>query len=584
MKKTRSNEGIAALQIASLVLVATMPAIAAPIVASSSDAFVDSMGVNVKLSYDWSSYNNYSGLVKPELLKAGFRHIRDGFSTSGPFQTSVNEFNDLAANGIKTDLICDPGCESGTHSTDAQGIVNTLNQISGAVESVEGVNEPDNFSFSYNGLPWDQSSKAWQQVLYGAVKNSGYSYLPVIAPSLGNPLLAQNNTYLDSLEPYCNLGNMHSYQSADYPGNNDYTNLQNFYIGNTELMTGSEPIWATETGNWIGTAFDGSFWMAPITESSQAKYALRTFAVNFLAGVPRTYVHELIDESTDPTYWQGNFGLLTWTGVEKPAFTQIANIISLLKDPGSSYAPGVLDYSLSGNTANVDQLLLEKQNGTFELLLWQEVKSYNNSNPLGDITVAPVSVTVNFGSTINQAKLYDPSTGTSPVTTYPANQTQITLNVPDRIVILQLSYNGPLPNGKYTLAPNSVPGSRLTAPSSANGVQMQVDPAAANGGQYWYITNMGNGYYKVQLSYNLGCCLDVSGAGNVNMTPVDIWTDNGTSAQRWALTATGSAYNFTPQCAQSQNEMLSVQGYNGTTAQLWQMDGIADEQWVPGRS
>ncbi len=78
-----------------------------------------------------------------------------------------------------------------------------------------------------------------------------------------------------------------------------------------------------------------------------------------------------------------NFGLLRNDGSEKPAYKALKNLLNLLKDPGSSFTPGSLDYVLGGDTENVRHTLLQKADGKFYLILWQEVSGYNVDSKKG---------------------------------------------------------------------------------------------------------------------------------------------------------------------------------------------------------
>ncbi len=118
-------------------------------------------------------------------------------------------------------------------------------------------------------------------------------------------------------------------------------------------------------------------------------------------GVAKTYIYELIDDyaagaagnNSYFAYWglvhnNGSYAL-------KPSGRAIKNLISVLADPGAPFAAGQLNYTLGGSLANVDHVLLEKRNGTFELILWQAVASVANAAPL---TVPAQTVTLTFSS------------------------------------------------------------------------------------------------------------------------------------------------------------------------------------------
>jgi hypothetical protein len=85
-------------------------------------------------------------------------------------------------------------------------------------------------------------------------------------------------------------------------------------------------MWATETGyhNAISNELG-------ISDGAAGKYIPRLLLGNFKRNIVRTYLYELVNQSSDPNDDQSNFGLLRFDGSPKPAFTTIKNMNSLLK-------------------------------------------------------------------------------------------------------------------------------------------------------------------------------------------------------------------------------------------------------------
>ena len=72
--------------------------------ASSADALVDSVGVNVHLNFNSTPYyTNYPG-VKNALIALGVRHLRDSLADTR-YQPYYDEHNELGALGIKSIFI-----------------------------------------------------------------------------------------------------------------------------------------------------------------------------------------------------------------------------------------------------------------------------------------------------------------------------------------------------------------------------------------------------------------------------------------------------------------------------------------------
>src|SRR5579862_4501017 len=67
--------------------------------AASADAFVDSVGVNIHLHYQDTSYSNFPK-VKQALLGLGLRHVRDGLIDT-TWQDYYDRHNELGQSGIE---------------------------------------------------------------------------------------------------------------------------------------------------------------------------------------------------------------------------------------------------------------------------------------------------------------------------------------------------------------------------------------------------------------------------------------------------------------------------------------------------
>ena len=133
---------------------------------------------------------------------------------------------------------------------------------------------------------------------------------------------------------------------------------------------------------------------------------------------------------------ESNYGLLHNDGSPKPAYTAIKNLLSLLADPGSSYSPGSLNFSLSGTTGTIRQSLFQKRDGRFYLVLWNDVQTYD-VQAKQDRSNAPVPVTVTFG-TAHNLSVYQPYTQSAALSTS-SNATSVVVNVPDHPLVIEIS-------------------------------------------------------------------------------------------------------------------------------------------------
>ncbi|MFJ9046216.1 ricin-type beta-trefoil lectin domain protein [Streptomyces sp. NPDC102347] len=76
-----------------------------------------------------------------------------------------------------------------------------------------------------------------------------------------------------------------------------------------------------------------------------------------------------------------------------------------------------------------------------------------------------------------------------------------------------------------------------------------------------------------------GKCVDVRASGTADGTPVQLWTCNGTAAQRWTfLPGPGGTLRALGRCLDVSDGGTA----NGTKVQLWQCNGTGAQRWVTG--
>jgi hypothetical protein len=396
-----------------------------PELARNADDFIDTIGVNTHLFYDNSVYyQKYKEIIKPKLLELGVRHIRDGGTLNR--NGYLDRLKELGTLGIQSTLIFDP------RNSTPQGAVALIKELGmGVVEAAQGPNEYDNSG----DANWVSTLRTYQQQLYRAIRgDSAAAALPVYGPTLTSAEAYNSIGDLSSVVDYAAMSN---YYSGRNPGTSGWGDQGYGSIGwNVQLAhkySGSKSVVSTEAGyhNMVSTT-DGHI---GVPEDVSGKYIPRIYLEHFNYGIPRTLIYELINVYNEPNNWNKNFGLLRNNGSEKPAFST-QNLISLLKDPGPNFTPRALDYVLSGNTTNVHHTLLEKRSGTFYLILWQEVSSFN-VNSKQNINVSSQQVTLTLNQPIESATIYLPNNSTASIE-QDSNPNQINLNVPDYPLVVEL--------------------------------------------------------------------------------------------------------------------------------------------------
>jgi hypothetical protein len=106
--------------------------------------------------------------------------------------------------------------------------------------------------------------------------------------------------------------------------------------------------------------------------------------------------------------------------------------------------------------------------------------------------------------------------------------------------------------------------------NSADLTPVQVYTCNQTSAQQWTVVQAGSTLHA------LGKCLDINGGGTADGTAVDLYTCNNTAAQVFIPQSNGSLYN--PQS----NKCLDDTGWSttpGTQLQIWDCTGNANQQW-----
>lgn len=412
--------------------------------AAQADSFTDSYGVCVHMGYTDTAYGDMTK-VASSLKNLGVRHVRDDWVMDNTWRGDRMR-QTAAAAGVKFNVIM--GKPNSPESA-AQFVnsVATATAGSGFVESLEGANEWD-----ISGDPhWAANNRTRQQALYAAAKaNPTTASLPVLAPSMAFP---NNLAAMGDMSGMADLGNGHLYPGGRNPSYNLGTTVPAL-VGSV----GNKPIDVTETGytNALNTT-DGH---RPASEDAAATYLPRTLLENYSRGVHRTYSYELVDEKPETTLTdvEQHFGLMRNDWSPKPAYTALKNLLALTSDPGASFIPGSLSYQATG-TNDLRQVLLQKRDGTFELMLWRDVSVWDQTtgNPLG-VTPAPVNVSL---ATPADVQVYRPNASASPVNTQSAT-TSVPLSMDGQVTVVQIK-----PTAATSTPSTSTTTSTTTSPTPA---------------------------------------------------------------------------------------------------------------------
>jgi|WetSurMetagenome_2_1015567.scaffolds.fasta_scaffold16415_4 hypothetical protein len=382
-------------------------------------SFVSSIGVNTHINYSDGKYVNINNVLS-DLKYLGVTEVRDAALNSAWDYTGQAHYANAAAAGIKFDFVVQGG----------RSIADTLSQLDafetahpGSIAAIEGPNEINNQPFSYNGLTGAAAAVAFQDALYAAVRADPLlKNIPVFSFSLGAGATPDAGSYNQvALHPYP--------QNGTEPL---------FWLQNEMKYdpAGSQPV-VTE----FGYSSLASWWMG-VDTTTQAKETLNGLFDAMKLGISQTFLYELLDAYADPNNSNGgnHYGLFDYNNNPKPVAVAIHNLTTILADTGaqaSTFATGGLGYSVNSLPSSGSTMLLEKSNGTFDLVLWSEPTIWNSTTHK-EVSAKATNVTVNLGKVYASVELFDPLSSSSPIRTY-KNVSQVTVSLTDHPLIVQLA-------------------------------------------------------------------------------------------------------------------------------------------------
>ena len=391
--------------------------------AQSASAFIDSVGVNAHLSYFDTAYGNFAR-VEDDLRSLGVRHVREGVHLGNPDYNNLlfGRWIELGKMGVRFDAVLDPREKLGALTP---ALIERIEQLSGnTIESFEGPNELD-----INMSNWIDVDREFQKSIFSSVQASSAQVRPqVIAPSLA--FASKGEEFGGTLTGF-DEGNLHPYPAGKMP-----SSVFPEQLDLARAVFGDKPIVITESG--YHNALNDHSDQPGVPEQTAAKYIPRLFLDNFCEHIPRTYLYEFFDEKPDPALSdnQLHWGLVRADGTEKPAYSALKNLIGELDDNAEAGPPLALSWTLSDSSPAIHHLLLKKSNGEFDLILWQEVSSYNTWIR-HEVHNDPANTVLLLGKEARQVVLFEPVLQSAPIGTY-AHVTSVPVSIPDHPLVIEI--------------------------------------------------------------------------------------------------------------------------------------------------
>lgn len=420
----RSPLALAAL--AALTLLArplSLAPAAEPMPARAAVDFLDSMGIGITV-YDDARHTD---IVVPRLQELGIKHIRTGLRP--------NSLKDYRGDGVKMNANLKDLGGRGYKVTGIWSCWHTMEQWvaiceelahADALHQLEGPNEPWNGheNFSWRGKKWPQGPRMFMQDMHAAVRGSEkLKHLPIIS-------FSGTTAAYGSIEEYLDYGNEHIYtDDGAAVTENDALARKIERCRKTNYPT--LPLQFTEGGYNSGGEKAG---IRPTSPWMQARGVPRLYAEAFRHDLKRFFVYALhVRHDT-------GFALLETDGTPKPAFHAVRDTVRLLSDETltEGFVPKPLAVTFEPEVGTVHHLLLQKHNGRYMILLWNDVDGWDEKSKQ-DIVNDDIPTQITFGKAPQSVTAYRPaSDGLKPVAVPAMDRGTLTVGVPDHLLILEV--------------------------------------------------------------------------------------------------------------------------------------------------
>ena len=354
---------------------------------------LQSLGVVTHLDYRPTPYEDLSR-VQAALRYVGIDRLRDMTPLANPKPYEV-----LAARGFRFNFVIRSEAAGELPAT-IRTLESFAQRFKGSIVSVEGLNEIKFWPANYHGLGGFPAGIAVQRDLYALMKRSTVLRdTPVLALTLGGASAADHER-LGDLSDFADLGNAHVYFDGRVPSSS-WRFAIDLARRSTPRLTHSA---VTETGYSSAAATPQG-----VPAEVQAKYLLVLIAEAWRENIPAIYLYQLVDDRRDDGDWSKSLGLYDASWQPKPAAHAIHFLTQALTSSLNAVAsPGVLPYTITGQSADVKSVMLREADGTFDLLVWREVRLWDDQ---ARRMIPAQSRRLNVTAAAAQARLIDTFTG-----------------------------------------------------------------------------------------------------------------------------------------------------------------------------
>ena len=388
-----------------------------------AEAVRQSVGVNTHVYYTDGAYRRIADVISA-LDYLDIRHIRDSVPRVAPGRRlPLTEYIWLNKAGVRFNLIIRGGVY------DPADAITGLEKLEaarpGAIESIEGFNEVNNWPVTYKGNTSLEAALAAQAATVRLLRaHPTLSHIPILDLT--------GNDMPDTLGDRGDYHNTHVYaQNGAQPGR---------WMGKKDQWADGKP-WAITEFGYANNPQSG--WLViGVDEAGQAKGVLNGILDAAQYGVSRIYLYELLDQKPDPKGKSNemHFGLFTVNSKPKPVAKALRNLLRIIGDPDTAaltFTPQPFDMNIQGAPKTLRVLTIQKASGETGILLWNEISFWDREHgkPIENKLV-PVKLTLPSGA--RARALYDPMKQEAAIRQL-ADESELTVEVPDYPVILEIA-------------------------------------------------------------------------------------------------------------------------------------------------
>lgn len=399
--------------------------------AQRSQDMLDGIGVNTHMAYTDTAYGDVDR-VNRSLHYIGVHQVRNLLQSQSKDPAGHIHLDRLAAT-------CDCRFDFTAKDPRIDVVIAWLDafeaKFPGQILAVEGPNEVNHWPVDFNGVSGRDGAIAYQAALYKAVHAD-----PKLAGVPVYSLTGVAGSSAQDVSDRVDDANEHPYARN---GASPSHHLLKELVSSHQQTAPTRPMVVTETGypTLVGHT-DIKFGRDGVSQSVQARYLLDLLFDFRVAMIQKTFIYELLDEKPDPDgkAIERHYGLFEFDGTPKQAANGLHGLNAILADPGAEarhFAPKPVALQVSGVPAD-KTLLLEKSDGTYQLVLWAEPELWDVQDGR-EIPPPTRHVDVSFDRAIEGVRLDDPLTGPGRAT---VSDRHVALDLTDHPVVVSFRTTG----------------------------------------------------------------------------------------------------------------------------------------------